>query len=72
VFTKTGRPSSQVIKHFERNGITLGPVVHKMDRYVRFAIGTKENMKEFWRVWDTLPSMSHKIALNLIGYKVAG
>jgi len=69
VFTKSGLPSSQVIEHFERNGITLGPVVPEMDRYVRVAIGTKENMKEFWRVWDTLPSMSHKMASNRIGYK---
>jgi histidinol-phosphate aminotransferase len=72
VFTKTGLPSSQVIEHFERNGITLGPVVPEMDRYVRVAIGTKENMKEFWRVWDTLPSMSHKMASNRIGYAGAG
>jgi len=72
VFTKTGRPSSQVIEHFERNGITLGPVVPEMDRYVRVAIGTKENMKEFWRVWDTLPAMSHKMASNRIGYMGAG
>jgi histidinol-phosphate aminotransferase len=72
VFTKTGLLSSQVIEHFERNGIMLGPVVTEMDRYVRVAIGTKENMKEFWRVWDTLPSMSHKMASNRIGYMGAG
>ena len=72
VFTKTGLPSPQVIEHFERNGVTLGPVVPEMDRYVRVAIGTKENMKEFWRVWDTLPSMSHKMASNRIGYTGAG
>ena len=72
VFTKTGLPSSQVIEHFERNGIILGPVVPEMDRYVRVAIGTKENMKEFWRVWDSLPSMSHKMASNRIGYMGAG
>jgi histidinol-phosphate aminotransferase len=72
VFTKTGRPSSQVIEHFERNGITLGPVVPEMDRYVRVAIGTKENMREFWRVWDILPSMSHKMASNRIEYMGAG
>jgi len=61
VFTKTGLPSSQVIEHFERNGITLGRVVREMDRYVRVAISTGENMKEFWRVWDLLPSMPHKM-----------
>jgi len=62
VFTKIGLPSFQVIEHFERNNITLGPVVPQMDKYVRVAISTEENMKEFWRVWDLLPSMSHKMA----------
>jgi histidinol-phosphate aminotransferase len=67
VFAKTGLPAAQVIQHFEQNGIKLGPAVPEMDRYVRVAIGTEENMKEFWRVWDLLPSMSHKMALNQIG-----
>jgi histidinol-phosphate aminotransferase len=61
VFTKTGLPAAEVIKHFEQNGITLGPVVREMDRYVRVAISTEENMRRFWRVWDLLPSMSHKM-----------
>jgi histidinol-phosphate aminotransferase len=61
VFTKIGLPSSQVIEHFERNNITLGPIIPQMDKYVRVAISTEENMKEFWRVWDLLPSMSHEM-----------
>jgi histidinol-phosphate aminotransferase len=63
VFTKTALPASQVVEHFERNHITLGPVFPEMDRYVRVAISTVENMKEFWRIWDLLP-MSHKMASN--------
>jgi len=66
VFTKSGISSSQVIEHFEQNSITLGPAVPQMDRYVRVAISTEENMKEFWRVWDLLPSMPHKMASNRI------
>jgi histidinol-phosphate aminotransferase len=61
VFTKTGLPSAQVIKHFEQNGIKLGPAVPEMDKYVRVAISTEANMKEFWRVWNLSPSMSHKM-----------
>jgi histidinol-phosphate/aromatic aminotransferase/cobyric acid decarboxylase-like protein len=60
VFTKVGLPSSQVIEHFERHRIILGPVIPEMKTHVRVAISTEENMKEFWRVWDLLPSMSHK------------
>jgi histidinol-phosphate aminotransferase len=62
VFMKMGLPSSQIIEHFERNNIVLGPAVPQMDKHVRVAISTEENMKEFWRVWDLQPSNSHKMA----------
>jgi histidinol-phosphate aminotransferase len=66
VFLKVGLPSSQVIEHFVRNNIMLGPVVPQMDKYVRVAISIQENMREFWRVWELLPSISHKMASNQI------
>ena len=61
VFVRTGLPSSDVFAHFQRNGITLGPVVPEVDKYVRVAISTQANMHEFWRVWDQLPSMPHQM-----------
>ncbi len=64
VFMKSGLPSSQVIEHFRRNNITLGPSVPQMDRYVRVTIRTPEDMHEFWRVWDLVPGGSHKMASN--------
>ena len=69
VFMKTGLPSSQVIEHFKRNNIILGPAVPQMDRYVRTAIGTQEDMHEFWRVWDLQPGGSHTMASNQLGIK---
>jgi histidinol-phosphate aminotransferase len=62
VFMKMGLPSSQIIEHFERNNIVLGPAVPQMDKHVRVAISTEENMKEFWRVWNLQPPHSHKMA----------
>jgi histidinol-phosphate aminotransferase len=62
VFMKTGLPSSQVVQHFKQNNIVLGPVVAQMDKYVRVAVSRKDNMNEFWRVWDLLPSNEHKMA----------
>jgi histidinol-phosphate aminotransferase len=64
VFMKTGLPSSQVIEHFRRNNIILGPLVPQMDRYVRVTVGTREDMREFWRVWDLQPGGSHNMASN--------
>lgn len=62
VLMNTGLPSSQVIEHFGRNNIVLGRAVPLMDKYVRVAISTKENMKEFWRVWNLQPPHPHKMA----------
>lgn len=64
VFMKTGLPSSQVIEHFRRNNIALGPVVPQMDRYVRVSVGSREDMREFWRVWELQPAGSHNMASN--------
>lgn len=71
VFMKTGLPSSQVIEHFRRNNITLGPSVPQMDRYVRVAVGTQQQMHEFWRVWDLQPGGSHNMASNQLGNPTA-
>ena len=60
VFMNTGLPSSQVIEHFERNNIVLGPTVPQMGKYVRVAISTEENMKEFWRIWNLQPPIRTK------------
>ena len=62
VFMNTGLPCSQIIQHFERNNIVLGPVVPQMDKHVRVAISSRENMKEFWRVWNLQPPHPHKMA----------
>ena len=64
VFMKTGLPSSQVIEHFRRNNIILGPLVPEMDRYVRVTVGAREDMREFWRVWELQAGGSHKMASN--------
>jgi histidinol-phosphate aminotransferase len=66
VFLKVGLPSSQVIELFEQNNIMLGPAFPQMDKYVRVALSTQENMREFWRVYDLLPSSSHKMASNQV------
>ncbi len=64
VFMKTGLPAPQVIEHFRRNNIILGPAVPQMDRYVRVSIRPREDMREFWRVWDMQPGGSHHMGSN--------
>lgn len=55
VLLKSGLPAEQVLEHFRGNNILLGPRVPEMDTYVRVSLGTRQEMHEFWRIWDSLP-----------------
>jgi histidinol-phosphate aminotransferase len=56
VMMKSGLPPQQIIEHFQKNNILLGPLAQEMPKYVRVSLGKPEDMLEFWRVWDALPS----------------
>ncbi len=56
VMMKGGLPANQVVGHFRQRGVLLGDVVNQMTDYVRVSIGAPEEMLQFWRTWDTLPS----------------
>jgi histidinol-phosphate aminotransferase len=56
VMMKGGLPPGQIIEHFRQHGILLGPLINEMPKYVRISIGKLEEMREFWRVWETLPA----------------
>ena len=53
---KTGGHGQDVIQHFNKNGILVGPLVRSMPTYLRVSFGTAAEMKEFWRVWDLMPA----------------
>jgi histidinol-phosphate aminotransferase len=55
VMLNGGLLASQVIEHFQKQNVLLGPLVPEMPKYVRVSIGRREEMLEFWRVWNTLP-----------------
>ncbi|MGC2697322.1 MAG: histidinol-phosphate transaminase [Candidatus Angelobacter sp.] len=48
-------PIDEVIAHFRRNNIIVGPRFPGIDKFLRVSMGRPEEMKEFWRVWDLLP-----------------
>jgi len=50
------RPVSEVLPHLEKNNVLVAPPIPAMDKYVRVSLGTPAEMKEFWRVWDLMPS----------------
>jgi histidinol-phosphate aminotransferase len=55
VMFDTGRPAIRVIDHFKKNGIAIAGNFPYFAKFVRVSLGTAEEMREFWRVWDLMP-----------------
>ena len=51
----TSNPANVVIQHFRSNNILIAPVSLAWDTWIRVSLGKAEDMKAFWRTWDTLP-----------------
>jgi histidinol-phosphate/aromatic aminotransferase/cobyric acid decarboxylase-like protein len=58
VMLDAGRQVSQVIEHFRQHNIVLAPPFRPFERHIRVVLGTEEEMREFWRVWDLMPGMT--------------
>jgi histidinol-phosphate aminotransferase len=54
VMVKTGRPAVEILEHFRKNRVLLSGPFPGFPTYVRVSLGTSEDMREFWRVWDVL------------------
>jgi len=55
VMVNSGGPGTEVIEHFRRHNVTIGPPIAGFDKSVRVSLGTPVEMAEFWRVWDQMP-----------------
>jgi histidinol-phosphate aminotransferase len=55
VMLNTGQRADEVVEHFRKNNIILPRPFPPLDKYVRVSLGAREDMDEFWRVWDLLP-----------------
>jgi histidinol-phosphate aminotransferase len=55
------RPAKEVIEHYQKNGILLGPEIPGMPNYVRVSFGAPEEMRKFWAVWDLFGE--HRMAM---------
>jgi histidinol-phosphate aminotransferase len=50
------RPAVEISEHYTKNNFVLAPLIPSMPNYLRISLGTPEEMREFWRVWDLLGS----------------
>jgi histidinol-phosphate aminotransferase len=50
------RPAVEIAEHYSKNNFVLAPLIPSLPNYLRISLGTPEEMREFWRVWDLLGS----------------
>jgi histidinol-phosphate aminotransferase len=55
VMINTQRPVRTVIDYFRSNNIRIGRPFPPMDTFARISLGTPDQMKAFWQVWDKMP-----------------
>jgi histidinol-phosphate aminotransferase len=48
-------PAAEIIEHFRSNNVLIGRLFPPLNTHIRVSFGTREEMHEFWRVWDLLP-----------------
>jgi histidinol-phosphate aminotransferase len=47
------RPNKQVVEYFHKNNVWIGRDFPPLETYIRVSLGRPEEMKEFWRVYDS-------------------
>jgi len=55
VMMDTLHPANEVIEHFRKHNILIGPQFPAMNTYIRVSLGRPEEMLAFWSAWDQLP-----------------
>jgi histidinol-phosphate aminotransferase len=50
------RPTKQVVEYFRANNVWIGRDFPPLETYIRVTLGKPEEMKEFWRVYDSQPA----------------
>jgi histidinol-phosphate aminotransferase len=59
VMMNSGRPAAPVVEHFRRHNVVLARPFAGFENYIRVSLGTPEDMRIFWRVWDLMPGGGH-------------
>ena len=56
VLLNTGRPAVELVEHFRKNSVLVGGPFQPFDKHLRVSLGSPDEMREFWRVWDLMPA----------------
>ena len=55
VLLNTGHPAADMVAHFKKNGVLVAGPFRSFDKHIRVSLGSPDEMREFWRVWDLMP-----------------
>jgi histidinol-phosphate aminotransferase len=59
VMMNAGRPAAPIVEHLSKHNILVPPPFAGFERQLRVSLGTPEDMRTFWRVWDLMPGGGH-------------
>lgn len=63
VMMNAGRPAAPIVEHFRKHNVALAPPFAGFEHYLRVSLGTPEDMRTFWRVWDLMPGGGHGMSM---------
>ena len=63
VMVNSGRPAAPIVEHFGKHNVVLPLPFAGFERYIRVSLGTSEDMRAFWRIWDLMPGGGHGMSM---------
>ena len=63
VMVNSGRPAAPIVEHFQKHDVLLPLPFAGFEHYIRVSLGTPEDMRAFWRVWDLMPGGGHGMSM---------
>ena len=63
VMLNSGRPAAPTVQHLRKHNILVPPPFAGFEHYIRVSLGTPEDMRAFWRVWDLMPGGGHGMTM---------
>ena len=63
VMMNSGRPAAPIVEHFGKHNVVLPLPFAGFEHYIRVSLGTPEDMRTFWRVWDLMPGGGHGMSM---------
>ena len=63
VMVNSGRPAAPVVEHFRKHNVVLPLPFAGFEHYIRVSLGTSEDMRAFWRIWDLMPGGGHGMSM---------